>query len=50
MTELGHTGGMGGTHVVRANDAYPQCHPKIFPQLAKRAGSAANAGQKPVEL
>jgi hypothetical protein len=31
MTEFGHSGGMGSTHVVRADDAYPQCHPQIFP-------------------
>ena len=33
MAELRHTCGMGGTQIVCANNAHPQCHPQILPQL-----------------
>jgi len=31
MTELRQAGGMGSTQIVRANDAYLQCHSQILP-------------------
>ena len=34
MAEFRQAGGMGSTQIVRADDAYPQCHSQIFPRLA----------------
>jgi hypothetical protein len=31
MAELGHSSRVGGTHIVRANNAHLQCHPQILP-------------------
>ena len=40
MAELRHTGGMGRTQIVGANDAHPQCHPQIFPQHHRHTAAA----------